>query len=231
MKVNYFSEKGNRKENEDYILSKPINNNISVHLVADGMGGYENGRLAAETVTNVIFEWLSSNDSFDDINKLINESIVKANNAIKNLSVKSGKTLGCTIGGCLIIENQASIFWVGDVKIIQIRDNKILFESEDHSLINQLKKSGNIGNNINLDSIRHIVTKSIKGDKTNFYPDIEDIKIVPNDKLVICSDGILDITKLQDFATMDFKSENLFDDLKAKCEASTDNSSLLAIEF
>ena len=49
-------------------------------------------------------------------------------------------------------------------KIFISFDNKILFESEDHSLINQLKKSGNIDKNINLDSIRKI--KSLAGRKS-----------------------------------------------------------------
>lgn len=231
MKINYFTVKGSRKENEDYILSKPLGKNTSIHLIADGMGGYENGRLAAETVANTIFEYLIINNGSEDNNQLINESTVKANNAIQNLSIKSGKTLGSTIGACLINDNKATIFWVGDVKIIHVRDNRIQFESEDHSLINQLKKNGNIDNGLDLGSIRHIVTKSIKGEGNKFSPDIVEIEIAPSDKIIICSDGILEISRLEDLAKMDFKSKATVEDLKSKYENSTDNSSLIAVKF
>ncbi|NQU33708.1 MAG: protein serine/threonine phosphatase 2C family protein [Bacteroidetes bacterium] len=231
MEVNYFSVKGSRKENEDYILSKHIANDISVHLIADGMGGYENGRLAAETVSNRIFEYLNSNIDYEDKNALINESIVKANNAIRDLTIKSGKTIGSTIGGCLIIENQASIFWVGDVKIIHVRNNEIQFESEDHSLINQLKKNRNIDNGLDLGSIRHVVTRSIKGEGNKFSPDVVDIDVAPSDKIIICSDGILEISRIADIAKMNFNSETGLADFKNKYEDNLDNSSLIVVEL
>ena len=231
MKVNYFSIKGRRKENEDYILSKPIDKNISIHLIADGMGGYEDGRLAAETVANTIFKYLLANNASEDKTELLNDSIIKANNAIQNLSLDTRKTLGSTIGGCLINDNKASIFWVGDVKVIHVRDNKIQFESEDHSLINQLKKNGNIDNGLDLGSIRHVVTRSIKGEETKFHPDILDVEIAPSDKLVICSDGILEISKIEDIAKMDFSSEKTLEYFKRKYENNKDNSSLIVVEF
>lgn len=231
MKTSYFSVKGERKENEDYILSKQINKDVYINLIADGMGGYENGKLAAETVANSIFEFLSEN--IDDLDKyeLINRSISRANNAIKELYDKNNKALGSTIGGCLTNGNHAFIFWVGDVKIIHVRNNKIIFESEDHSLINGLKKSGNISNDVNLDSIRHIVLKSIKGEATKYKPDIKEIQVKLNDKIVVCSDGILDKTKLEDIAAMNFEVEKTLEDLKSRYSNNSDNSSLIVLEF
>ncbi|WP_297085439.1 protein phosphatase 2C domain-containing protein [uncultured Draconibacterium sp.] len=231
MKVNYFTVKGRRKENEDYILSKSIEKDLSLHLIADGMGGYNNGRLAAETVANKIFDYLKNNKNKDSRIELIKESVVEANSAIKAIATDSGKSLGSTIGGCLINENSAIIFWVGDVKIIHVRDDKIQFESEDHSLINQLKKNGNIDNGLDLGSIRHVVTRSIKGEEDKFKPDVAEIELQLSDKLIICSDGILDISSLTDLSKINFNSKTKLENFKNKYENNSDNSSLIVLEF
>ena len=231
MKVNYFSVKGRRKENEDYILSKAIGKDLSLHLIADGMGGYDYGRLAAETVANKIFGYVENNQDFKDVSELINASIVKANSAIKDIFLKHGKSLGSTIGGCLINDNKATIFWVGDVKIIHVRENTIQFESEDHSLINQLKKNSNVDSGLNLGSIRHVVTRSIKGEEDKFNPDIEEIELQASDRIIICSDGILEICSLTEISKINFHSEKELESFKNKYENNSDNSSLVVLAF
>lgn len=231
MKVNYFSVRGRRKENEDFILSKKIDEKLSLHLIADGMGGYENGRLAAETVANTIFDCLLKCENCNNPDDFVAESITAANTAIKNISTEKGISLGSTIGGCLINKSKATIFWVGDVKIIHVRDNKIQFESEDHSLINQLKKNGNIDNGLDLSSIRHVVTKSIKGDEKKFNPDIVEIEIQPSDKIIICSDGILEISNLTDIAKFKLSSNQELEILTNKYKNCSDNSSLIEVKF
>lgn len=231
MEVNYFSVKGRRKENEDFILSKKIDQKLSLHLIADGMGGYENGKLAAETVSNKIFDYLKNNKNEDNRIEQIRESVVEANSAIKSIADESGKSLGSTLGGCFINQTKATIFWVGDVKIIHVRENKIQFESEDHSLINQLKKSGNIDSGLDLGSIRHVVTRSIKGEEDKFKPDIEEIELQASDRIIICSDGILEISSLTDLSKINFSSETEFEDFKNKYENNSDNSSLIVLEI
>ena len=231
MEVNYFSVKGRRKENEDFILSKKIDQKLSLHLIADGMGGYENGKLAAETVANKIFDYLMNNKNEDNRIEQIRESVVEANSAIKSIADESGKSLGSTLGGCFINQTKATIFWVGDVKIIHVRENKIQFESEDHSLINQLKKSGNIDSGLDLGSIRHVVTRSIKGEEDKFKPNVAEIELQLSDKLIICSDGILEISSLTDLSKINFSSDTEFEDFKNKYENNSDNSSLIVLEI
>lgn len=231
MTTNYFSVKGKQKENEDFVLSKPLEGNVSIHLIADGMGGFDYGRLAAETVANTIFRFLQTIKDFNNTNQLVSQSIIKANAALKNLSSARHITLGCTIGGCLINQNKATIFWIGDVKIIHVRNNQIQFESEDHSLINHLKRNGNISSSRDLDSIRHVVTKSIKGEANNFKPDFAEIEMVPSDKIFICSDGILESNKLTDIAKMNLSTISELEDFKNKNKNNSDNSSLMVLEF
>jgi len=46
--------KGNRVTNEVYIRSVQFENNTSLHIVADGMGGYLYGEIAAQVATDAI---------------------------------------------------------------------------------------------------------------------------------------------------------------------------------
>ena len=133
MRVEYFTEQGRRKVNEDYILSKNNDKNISLHIVADGMGGYSKGDIASETVANCLFELLLKDCKSSDYNTLIDEAINKANIRISELNIKQNTKMGTTIAGILIDKSSAYMFWVGDVKILHIRNEKTIFESTDHS--------------------------------------------------------------------------------------------------
>ena len=63
----------------------------------------------------------------------------------------------------LIHKHQAYCFWVGDVRIYHIRENKIIFQSKDHSLINELLNKNQTLTPSVIEKYRHIVTKSIQG--------------------------------------------------------------------
>ena len=52
---NYFSEIGPRDKNEDSIA---FDEDKSIYVVCDGMGGYENGEIASRTVADtIVTEW------------------------------------------------------------------------------------------------------------------------------------------------------------------------------
>ena len=50
MEVFKYSNIGCREINEDYVVSNDFGNGISLHLVADGMGGYDCGEMASKVV-------------------------------------------------------------------------------------------------------------------------------------------------------------------------------------
>jgi protein phosphatase len=50
MKSKVISHIGKRKTNQDLTLAKKINMDSYLYLIADGMGGYDNGDIAASMV-------------------------------------------------------------------------------------------------------------------------------------------------------------------------------------
>src|SRR5688572_20196723 len=111
-----LSKKGKRKTNQDYIISKSIGPDLFLHLIADGMGGYEDGDVAAKIVAETVATSLSLSNKVNYQDQII-EAVSIANTEIQRIATAENKKLGATIGGILLSNNFALCFWVGDVKI------------------------------------------------------------------------------------------------------------------
>lgn len=235
MQILSFSEKGNRPENEDFVFTATLDATTSIHIVADGMGGYEHGALAAKTVTNTIVDSIKKNICIGvDIESIIQNAINVSNIAVQKLRTEYNSKIGSTVAGIVIVNNQAYCFWLGDVRIYQIRDKNILFQSKDHSLINELSKNGQVLTPALIEQYRHIVTRSIQGNGEEMKPDIVVINdLVRDDTLIVCSDGVHNVfgsSKLEHLFQSTINAEYLIKQIKEKCEIeSCDNYSLIVI--
>jgi serine/threonine protein phosphatase PrpC len=188
MEMNSFSAKGKRENNEDYILSCQLSSDGSLYLVADGMGGYSFGEIASSLACESIAEYITNNHGRFDVKQLITDSLNVANTKInekrKQLSVK----MGTTLAGVLIEGSLAYLFWLGDVRIYHFRESAILFQSEDHSFINKMKKKGNVSTK-EIERYGNIVTKSLSGLPEEGEVEIVELSLIPGDVLIVCSDG------------------------------------------
>jgi protein phosphatase len=185
-----FSNKGNRKSNQDYLFSNLINPDCSIHMVVDGMGGYEYGEVAAEVVAENIHTYLSTVKEINE--KEIQKAVNKANLKIKQKGCDLNVKIGATLGGVIIFKTSAFLFWVGDVKIIHVRNNEVIFESHSHTLINQMIDNGNIINKI--ERYKHIVTRSVSGDIKDSVIGCHTVSnLLANDLIVTYSDGVSDM--------------------------------------
>lgn len=236
MKVSSFSEKGNRSENEDFVLSKSLNENTSIHIVADGMGGYAHGSLAASTVTNTIVEYirenLLDNSSFENI---IQSAINQSNTSIQKLRTEYNDKMGTTLAGILLFNHQAYCFWLGDVRIYHLRENKILFQSKDHSLVNELVNKGQILTSQEAQQYQHIVTKSVQGNSEELEPEVVPINgLSEYDSFIICSDGVHGVIGSAEMEMMVQSSTdtNSFKEaVKEKCDKKgNDNYSMIILK-
>jgi protein phosphatase len=189
MEVFTYSGKGRRTTNEDYLLNKNLSETSSIHLLADGMGGYLHGDIASSLACNSISEYLSVNLDKADIPGSISQSLESANFAIRLQRDLLKTKLGTTIAGALIDNDTAYLFWVGDVRIYHFRGDSILFQSEDHSLLNQMRKNG-IVSTTDLKRYRNIVTRSMMGDNFQDQLPLLVAQVSPGDTLILCSDGL-----------------------------------------
>ena len=189
MKIFSNTGKGLRKTNEDYIKSEILSYSVSLHIVADGMGGYDYGEVASQTATEAIFQFLVGSTTQGDIPALIQQAVEFANSQILTLRNQYHTKLGTTIAGVLIIDSTAYAFWLGDVQIQHFRDNKQLFISESHTLINEMKKNGHVSVK-EIERYKHIVTKSLSGTLLDSQLPVVEIQLQQGDTICISTDGL-----------------------------------------
>lgn len=211
MKATAISHRGKRDINQDLIFEYTASDDSYLFAIIDGMGGYENGEIAAKMIGENIQAYLSTVKSIDAFH--IQKAINKSNLAIRQQKKGETDNMGATIGGVIIKETTVIYFWIGDVKILHFRNNKLLFESIPHNLVSELVENGTILEPLQLSKYKHIVTRSIHGDLKKSQAEMAYSTFdKDSDLLMICSDGVhdifdaLQIEKLQN----QFKSPKIF---------------------
>jgi serine/threonine protein phosphatase PrpC len=227
MKINFysFSGKGMRNENEDFVGHFTFENNRFLYLIADGMGGYGNGEIASKLVVESIVEYISMHSKEDPV-ELFKNAIHFANEQTLIKRNEFSSKLGATIGGIFISNNEILGAWLGDVRIYQVRDKKIIFESEDHSLINQLKKRSVVSTK-DIDRYKHIVTQSLSGNSIRELP-VEEFEFLLHDIFIICSDGLWETVNINEIVELD---DTALEEYLKNNDQFKDNYSLVKLEL
>ncbi len=232
MKSKIISHIGKRKTNQDLTLAKKINVDSYLYLVADGMGGYDNGDIAAEIVIENIATYLSNTNQLNEI--AIRKAINKANLVIRKYQEQHHSKLGSTLGGIIITGNVAKVFWVGDVKILHYSQKKLSFESKAHNITNELSSFNSLNKKPPLSKYDHIVTRSVQGDVKKSIPSYHELLLNKGDELIICSDGvhnIIDAHTLQYMLNNKDSANSVIDTINLRLEnEANDNASLILIE-
>ena len=232
MKTIIFSKIGKREVNQDYVLNEKINSKISLYLIADGMGGYADGEIAARLVADSILGYLSTVQKIDA--SQIQKALNKANLAVKQHSEKINEKTGATIGGVLVSDKKAICFWVGDVKVFHFKNKKLVKESSSHNLMNEMVRNGSIKDVKRLKRYKHVVTRSVQGDIKHSQIGVFEVDdIDESDTFVICSDGVHNLyegLQIQYELNSSSSYQDAFDNIEKRLlEEAIDNFSLLCV--
>ncbi len=186
-----------RSNNEDVIVSLLPHNFFAI---ADGMGGHKAGEVAAKEATNELCLAVSANLNPKNIftqNEIvahIQGAISLANKKVYMLGKENinFKGMGTTIC-CLYFYNSTVTYaHIGDSRIYLWRENTIKQLTVDHSLITQLKLSGQIAEGEKLPlAYKNIITKAI-GTSPSVEATINSEKCSSKDVYLMCTDGLSD---------------------------------------
>lgn len=188
----FITNKGKRKTNQDVVFTKSLGKQKYLYLLADGMGGYENGEYAANFITAQLYELLRNIENIDK--DKIQMAINTVTEALANENEKQNLNMGATLGGVYHSENRFHCFWVGDVKIKYVKDDKVIYESIEHNLKNELIENQVFVEANNAKKFNHIVTRSIHKDiqKAKIdYKCIDDFE--QGNFIILASDGVTDV--------------------------------------
>ena len=197
------------KPNEDSLFAGLMMRNINdglqqsgLFVIADGMGGHANGqnasRIAIQTIINSILPQLAKNSdmSNEDYKQLLLAGVQSANQAVHQENVESHGDMGTTMTGALIIGMTAYIANVGDSRTYLYRASEGLAKvTQDHSVVASLVAAGIIKpDDIYTHPKRNQIYRSL-GERANVEIDPFEVKLQPNDRLLLCSDGLWDMVR------------------------------------
>jgi serine/threonine protein phosphatase PrpC len=196
MQIEYakVSALGDRQDNQDR-AAVIVADDAAIMLVFDGMGGHSEGARAAETGLKTVQDlFMSTPLPVFDPQGFLYMALAKAHDNVVRLgrdtAVDFRPRATCAI--CLVQESGA--FWahIGDSRIYQVRDGKVLQRSRDHSHVEVLIQEGAISEQEALDHpMRNFVECCIGGDGP--VPDMSITakrSLLPGDVLLACSDGL-----------------------------------------
>ena len=186
-----------RSNNEDSFYFPETDKSFpQLYIVADGMGGHQGGEIASEIAVNEVSSYINSNLSKDcdpqKVKRILESSIIAANNKIHFMSMQHREYsgMGTTITIALFHNGSLYIGHVGDSRAYRIRNGKIEQLTKDHSLVWQLVEEGRITmEEAETHPMNHIITKALGTDEI-VEPDILEFDLKDNDIIVLCSDSL-----------------------------------------
>ena len=197
MKISYGTDVGmTRNENQDSVYVHSFSDKSGLFIVADGMGGYEGGKLASSTAIQVISEYIvknfSENLSCEEIKELLQVSIKTASEEIYKLS--SGKRelsgMGTTVVACIVTSGVLYTASVGDSRGYLYTDSVLKQITTDHSLVYDLYSKGLISKEeARKHPQKNVITRAV-GSESIVLIDTFETKLNANDVVLICSDGL-----------------------------------------
>ena len=191
-----------RSNNEDAFL---VDDTTNLFVVCDGVGG----RSAGEEASRIACEWIGSRvhaasdrlHSFGgkspkinrrEVGSLLENAISEASGRIRTTAQENPNLSGMatTAAVLLIAGNHAFVAHVGDSRVYLVRHKTMHLLTEDHSLLNDLKRRGRDPDRSHLGAAYQGALTRALGVLNTARVDLLDLELLPGDRFVICSDGV-----------------------------------------
>ncbi|MFK5220129.1 Stp1/IreP family PP2C-type Ser/Thr phosphatase [Lactobacillus helveticus] len=180
-----------RKSNQDFVQVFENREGVTLAIVCDGMGGHQGGDVASTmavthlghnfgmtdfTDANIARKWLDVQLNSE------NEIILKTADKFPDLN-----GMGTTIVLAFAFKDNALIAHLGDSRAYSYSEGKFVQLTEDHSLVNELVKMGQITK----EQAKHHPQKNIITQALGVSSTIDpEIKLDENDIILLCTDGL-----------------------------------------
>lgn len=179
-------------------------------ILCDGMGGHDAGEVASATVCGAMSQSVLNNGHdaeglFTDDD--FQQALTAAYDALDKKDSGAVKKMGTTMTFLKLHKGGATIAHIGDSRVYHIRPGKtgedtvILHQTDDHSLVNDLVKIGELTKEEARQSKqKNVITRAMQPNmgqrpKADLYHTAD---ILPGDYFYLCSDGMLEQDEMED---------------------------------
>ena len=132
-----------RARNEDAFLALPEQ---GLWVVADGMGGHQNGALASRLIVEQLAEPSAGDlpQRLDELRKRLHSLNRRLGQELTVTAAHPDPVIGSTVVALLIEGDRAACVWAGDSRCYLWRGSRLYQLSRDHSLLQQLIDEKNV---------------------------------------------------------------------------------------
>lgn len=193
----FLTDKGRVRElNEDAggIFKNQFDQYLAI--IADGMGGHQAGDIASKLAISIVEDyWNEESTSFNTPEECENwliDTLERINTNIYRYSIEndSFKGMGTTVVLSICTQDFVTIAHIGDSRCYLLNQYGFKQVTEDHSLVNELLKCGEITQEAAAYHPQKNVLLKALGTEENIKPDVTSLNWETGDKLLLCSDGL-----------------------------------------
>jgi protein phosphatase len=186
-----------------------------VMIVADGLGGHEAGEIASRTAISRVLEGVMNESHWalklDDpktreteLRALQRRSrlyLEKMQEAVRERAAAdpSMAGMGTTYTGVYAVGLDLFVMHVGDSKAYLIRGGEMTKITRDHTLAQEYADLGMIPQEeVDTHRLHHVLTRAVGAHEETPIGDFHHLQLEAGDRVLICSDGLTDMTSAQE---------------------------------
>lgn len=217
-----------RAHNEDRVGVFKNHSGNYIAIVADGMGGHNAGDVASEMTLTKLQEAWEQTEEFSTpelAEAWLTEQITKINTLIFEHAQenKACEGMGTTIVAAICTTTFTTIAHIGDSRCYMLNDLGFNQLTEDHSLVNELVRSGEISQEEAERHPRKNMLLRALGTDASIQIDLKTITFEYNDLLLLCSDGLSNKVSKEEIATILSQAKELEEKAAALIQLANDN--------
>lgn len=192
--IHQGSRQGPRPYNQDR-LAYSYSKDALLLVIADGMGGHRHGEVAAQLAVKTLtdaFQQMAT-PVLEDPAQFLKDHIQQVHDAIDRLMAAQGllEAPRTTIVAAILQHDNLYCAHVGDSRLYHFRKRRLLFRTEDHSIVQMLYRKGQLDKQGMLEHPdRHKIYNCLGGDNPPRIDLAHKQSMRNGDTLLLCTDGL-----------------------------------------
>ncbi|MGN6709991.1 Stp1/IreP family PP2C-type Ser/Thr phosphatase [Anaerocolumna jejuensis] len=207
-----------RLVNQDYVFAteEKIGKLENLFIVADGMGGHNAGDYASRFCVEVFTKIIKDPGTEGLPVSILSHALAVTNQELLEEARSRAELngMGTTFVIATILNDILYVANIGDSRLYLVRNGEIKQVTEDHSLVEEMVKNGEIEREqMRFHPNKNIITRALGASET-VVPDYFEVELRKDDLILMCSDGLSNMMDDKDILEITDKFQ---DDLENAC--------------
>ena len=203
--------------------------------LADGVGGAQYGDQMSAFAIHYLLAVFNRNIAYNlNFQAVLNRAYQNINAEMRNFVKRSAFSAGTTLTSVIIKDWEANIAHVGDSRLYHWRNDTLTQITRDHARREPVIDNTRHANETRTPSPMRDILEKAMGKTDLIQPDLINLRLLPGDKLLLCSDGVTGVIPIEELGQLvaNEQANTLAETLVriANEKGTKDNASAVAVE-